>query len=253
MQKFVVTLSVLLVLNIMLMVQAKPDTFYPYYFSKEKIENPAIKRIILVNDILVKPQRQALKNNQILFQQIYDYLTLHGYKVINQGVFNQILTSKVEQWGHPFDSSNGQNDLRKKEKIIQSILTDPRIQQQADAVLLFSTLEKSIAFKPGNKMIFYWNGVYRRLKIIGNRGIPKEHRWPALIRTASLNAILYKIKTKQLVFHSLGGIDLSQSIDSRKDRPRIISNKGLLEDKRKNKEAITLALYPFIKNKKLNH
>ena len=75
-------------------------------------------------------------------------------------------------------------------------------------------------------------------------GVPVDFNWAALVDAASLAVYIFEIEGAR-VFHSVGGISLTESIDT-KGTPKFKRSRSILHSDDQIEEGIELAFHPFI-------
>jgi hypothetical protein len=118
--------------------------------------------------------------------------------------------------------------------------------ERPDAIVFTDLLEQEVPFSAGLQHIARWHGVSRKPTLQGpGDGVSADFDWSRPARAASLWVNIYNMELNR-VFSSIGGLDMTDAIDTRSSSGRFVRRRSILENKANLQEGIELAFHPFI-------
>ncbi len=220
---------------------------YDYVFNEQLLTQKPIKNIMLIPINRQSPSRYYLTHHQEDIDLVVkDYLEDNGFSTPSNRTFKSLWRKAKRQYGDMYNPSTGLRTPAFK-KAIESTLSQLFNQQPTlDAVLFTDLIEVPVKFEAESSRIATWNGVRRKLKVqgIGN-GINNEFDWSQIVDGISITTYLYD-RNQQLIFHSVGGIQVAQAMELKNNSGKFKRRKDLLTNKKEVKEGIQISLHPFI-------
>lgn len=221
-------------------------TVFPYEIDQARVDEAAIKTVVLAHVNLGVPSRNYLEKEAPRIDAfVTAYLKENGFKVLPQRDFEQRWNTAVRSYGNPVDPTTGKVNM-KTFALIMNTVRDEMRDTGLDAFIFTDLVELQTSFSGGLQHVARWDGVSRKPSMQGpGDGVSAEFDWSMLLDVASLQVSIYDIELKR-VFASRGGLDATQAIDSRSSKGRYIRRREILENESNIQEGIELAFYPFI-------
>ena len=118
--------------------------------------------------------------------------------------------------------------------------------EKPDAIIFTDLLEQEVPFSGGLQHFARWHGVTRKPTLQGpGDGVSAGFDWSRPAKAASLWVNIYDMEL-QRVFSSIGGLDMTEAIDTRSSSGRFVRRRSILESETYLREGIELAFHPFI-------
>jgi hypothetical protein len=114
-----------------------------------------------------------------------------------------------------------------------------------DAIVFTDLLANKVNFDYRNPHYAAWHGVKRKPRLKGGQGVPIDFNWGKSFRAASLSVVIYRADT-QLIFNSVGGIEMIDNVSVKGSTPTAQRKKNLFNDKGPLQEGVKLAFHPLI-------
>ena len=222
-------------------------TVFPYELDEERLAQTKVKTVVIAHVNLGPPSRSYLdKEAPRIDRMVATYLKDNGYKVIPQREFTQHWNTAVRAFGDPVDPTTGRMNMNTFVQIMQSVRDQLRENTDADAVVFTDLLESEVPFSSGLNRVARWHGVTRKPTLQGpGSGVSTEFDWNQGAAVASLQISIYDMELKR-IFASVGGLDVTDAIDSRSSGGRFVRRRNILENDNFVNEGIAIALHPFI-------
>lgn len=220
-------------------------TTYPYAIDKNGNEK-TIKRIVIASHNLGKPSRSYLEKQETKIDDyVVDYLESNGYTIVNSKLYEDAYQKNVRALGNPYDYSTGRIDQQLQMQVIGSTIAALRETGKVDGILYTDLIERHVTFTVGQKRVTRWDGVSRGPKVQGaSNSISSDFNWSKLVDAASLGTYLYSLDG-QLVFHSIGGISLTEAVDT-KGTASFKRARNMFNSQSQIEEGVQLAFHPLI-------
>jgi hypothetical protein len=172
-------------------------------------------------------------------------LKAKGYKVLPQREFSQRWDNAKLIYGDPVDPTTGRINTKTFIQLISAVRDQMREQTNVDGFVFTDLIEHEVVIGAGMTRVARFHGVTRKPTLRGaGDGVTADFDWAAPIAAISLQVSLYNLELKQ-VFAGIGGIDLSDAVDTRSGRG-FIRRRDILENEDFIDEGIQLALHPLI-------
>ena len=177
--------------------------------------------------------------------RIAAYLRANGYTILPQREFSQRWNNATLIYGDPVDPTTGRINTKTFIQIVQSVRDDMRDKTNVDGFVFTDLIEHDAVVSGGMNHIARFNGVSRKPSLKGpGDGVSADFDWSRPVSAVSLQVSIYNIDLEQ-AFAGLGGIDLTDAIDTRSGNGWV-RRKDVLENENHIDEGIQLALHPFI-------
>ena len=218
-------------------------TTYPYAIDKNGNEK-TIKRIVIASHNLGKPSRSYLEKQEAKIDgYVVDYLESNGYTIVNSKLY--AYQKNVRALGNPYDYSTGRIDQQLQMQVIGSTIAALKETGKVDGILYTDLIERHVTFTVGQKRVARWDGVSRGPKVQGSsNSISSDFNWSKLVDAASLGTYLYSLDG-QLVFHSIGGLSLTEAVDT-KGTASFKRARNMFNSQSQIEEGVQLAFHPLI-------
>lgn len=247
----VITFCLLACLGINAHAAGNP-TVYPYKIDASIVDNPDFDTVIIATHNLGKPTTSYLaKKEDKIDDFVREYLKKKKINVIPSDDYAFALSTAESEFGDPFDPSTGRLDMAKKTAILARVvqlLKESR--PEIDGIVFTDLIEREVYFSTGLKRVARWDGVSRRPLMQGpGSGVPVDFNWARPVDAASLAVYIFTLDGVR-VFHSIGGLSLTEAIETKGSNARFKRHKNLLNSKSQIKEGVELAFHPWIPMKK---
>jgi hypothetical protein len=220
-------------------------TTYPFAVDKNGNEKN-IKRIVIATHNLGKPSRSYLQKQQAKIDRyVVDYLETNGYTIVNSKLYDDAYQKNVRSLGNPYDYSTGRIDQQLQMQVIGTTIAALNETGEIDGILYTDLIERHVTFTVGQKRVARWDGVNRGPKVQGaSNSISSDFNWSKLVDAASIATYLYSLDG-QLVFHSIGGLSLTEAVDT-KGTASFKRARNIFNSQSQIEEGIQLAFHPLI-------
>ncbi|ROS04771.1 hypothetical protein EDC56_0284 [Sinobacterium caligoides] len=225
-------------------------TIFSYQLKKgESAEqvSKAMNNVIVATINFGVPSRKYLQKEQYKVDSaVESYLESHNYNVLPDYHFKNALRKASYEYGKYYDEQTGKLDRATQQKVLLSILKQLREQTDADTIIFTDLIERKISFTANMQKQARFDGVTRKVSMQGpGNGVPSDFDWNQLVDAASLQVAIFDMQG-EVLFHSIGGIDATQSIDTRKSPPLFVRSRKVLNSMGHIEEAVELAFHPII-------
>lgn len=227
------------------------NTLYPYIDNRVNANQSTISRVMIASVNLGIPSRHYLTNHAAAVdRQVEAYLKKHGITVLSNKPFEQQWKNAEERYGALFNSMTGELTASHPHALQDSLSAVFSNNPNLDAVIFTDLIETRLQYQQASQRYTEWHGVQRRLKVEGvGEGIPTVFDWSYPVEGISIAISIYN-RQHQLVFHSVGGIQVAQAIVLGNTSAEFRRRRDLLANEKEVLEGIQLAFHPFITMKK---
>jgi len=214
--------------------------------SEAVVEKAPIKNVVIAHINIGAPSRNYIKKSETMVDgRIAAYLRANGYTILPQREFSQRWNNATLIYGDPVDPTTGRINTKTFIQIVQSVRDDMRDKTNVDGFVFTDLIEHDAVVSGGMNHIARFNGVSRKPSLKGpGDGVSADFDWSRPVSAVSLQVSIYNIDLEQ-AFAGLGGIDLTDAIDTRSGNGWV-RRKDVLENENHIDEGIQLALHPFI-------
>jgi hypothetical protein len=226
-------------------------TVFPYEIDRERLAQQTIKTVVITHINLGGPSRNYLKEHEPrVDKMVADYLEENGYQVLPKRVFEQKWRTATRVYGDVFDPTTGSINERAFIQSMMAVRDELNDGERPDAIIFTDIVEQEVPFSGGLKHVARWHGVSRKPTLQGpGDGVSADFDWSRPAKAASLWVNIYDMEL-QRVFSSIGGLDMTEAIDTRSSSGRFVRRRSILESEGHLREGIELAFHPFIEMKK---
>ena len=215
--------------------------------NQQIIDKNPLKTLVIAKVNIGPPSRSYLEPFElILDNRIATYLRANGYTILPQREFSQRWENTKLMYGDPIDPATGKVNRKTFIKMVETVRDQILKTHQIDGILFTDLIEHDVIISSDIKHITRFYGVTRSppLKGPGN-SVSTDFDWNQPAAAVSVQITLYNQNLDQL-FSGIGGIDLTDAIDTRTGAGWT-RRKDILENKKFLDEAIHIALHPLIK------
>lgn len=224
---------------------------YPFNLDSELLAVSPIKRVVIADVNLGIPSRNYLRPSEgVVDGMLSGYLRENGYQIESNRKFTQAwkIASRVN--GDPYDPTTGKVNQKAFALNMIAVAKELAETSKVDAIIFTDLVERDVQFSGGLSHLARWDGVARKPTLRGpGAGVSADFDWSKSATAASLWVSIYNIDLKR-VFTSIGGLDTTQSIDTKSSTARFTQRRNILENRSHLREGIELAMHPFIPMKK---
>lgn len=222
-------------------------TIYEAQFDERVMDREKFSKFVIATVNLGKPSRTYLQEHEAkVDDMVQEYLEKQGYEFVDPKLFDEAYQEGVRKFGEPFDETTGRMNERSFVAALQEaarILTET---SEVDAIVFTNLEESQVFFSSGINHIARFHGVARKPSMQGpGQGVSTDFNWAAEVDAVSLFVNIFDLELKRL-FHSAGGIELTEAIDTKGSRARFARRRTVLGNSGQIKEGIQLAFHPFI-------
>lgn len=204
------------------------------------------KKVVIAHVNIGTPSRNYIKRSEVMVDgRIAAYLEDNGYTILPQREFSQRWNNATLIYGDPVDPTTGRVNTKTFIQIIQSIRDDMVEKTDVEGFVFTDLIEHDAVVSGGLNHIARFNGVTRKPSLKGpGDGVSSDFDWSQPVAAVSLQISVYNSDLDQ-VFAGLGGIDLTDAIDTRSGtgwvrRKDVLGNENFID------EGIQLALHPLV-------
>lgn len=225
------------------------QTFYPYNITEHGALKPGAKLIIASHNF-GKPSRKYLRLYEPRVDAIVrNHLEAAGYKIVSSRMFEQPYNDALRLYGAPYDEYTGKLNTKQLLTILGETFKQLKQTTDADAVVFTDIVELKVGvYRKNGKGYAEFDGVTRRVKKQGTGDITSSFDWGTPIDAATMSINVFALNDGQRIFSGRGGMDLTQSIDPKRDSFR--KTRNLFKDEKFLKQGVDLAFHPMIKSDK---
>jgi len=221
-------------------------TVFPYEYSPPPA-GASIDTVVIATHNLGTPSRNYLESKEeVVDAEVIDYLRDHDIEILPASVYDAVYEQAVRTHGNPYDYTTGRTDPVTQQKVLYDTFVGLREQQpELDAIIFTDIIERQVTFSVGMKRVARFDGVSRGPRMQGpGQGVPADFNWAKLVDAASLAVYIFNMEG-QRVFHSIGGMSLTESIDT-KGTPKFARSRTILDSDSQIREGVEIAFHPWI-------
>ena len=221
-------------------------TTNPNQLNEAIVAEKPMKNVVIAHVNIGAPSRNYIKRSEAMVDgRIAEYLQDNGYNILPQREFSQRWNNATLIYGDPVDPTTGRINTKTFIRITQSIRDDMREKTDVDGFIFTDLIEHDAVVSGGMNHIARFNGVSRKPSLKGpGDGVSSDFDWSRPVSAVSLQISVYNIDLDQ-AFAGLGGIDLTDAIDTRSGNGWV-RRKDILENENYIDQGIELALHPLI-------
>ena len=221
-------------------------TTNPNQLNEAIVAEKPMKNVVIAHVNIGAPSRNYIKRSEAMVDgRIAEYLRDNGYNILPQREFSQRWNNATLIYGDPVDPTTGRINTKTFIRITQSIRDDMREKTDVDGFIFTDLIEHDAVVSGGMNHIARFNGVSRKPSLKGpGDGVSSDFDWSRPVAAVSLQISVYNIDLDQ-AFAGLGGIDLTDAIDTRSGNGWV-RRKDILENENYIDQGIELALHPLI-------
>ena len=226
-------------------------TVFPYDLDEEQLAKSEIRTVIIATVNLGNPSRNYLREHEARVDKLVEaYLEENGFNVLPSRLFEQQWKTSARAYGNIYDPSTGEVNRKSFALALVNVRDELQKKHDLDAFIFTDVIEQKVAFSGGLNHIARWHGVSRKPTLQGpGEGVSAGFDWSREADAASLWISVYDVEL-QRVFTSIGGMDMTQAIDTRSSSGRFVRRRSILENENNIREGIALAFHPFIEMEK---
>lgn len=218
-------------------------------FNEEVLKASNIRNVVIADVNLGSPSRNYVsKAEQMIDGRVAAYLRSNGYNILPQREFSQRWQNATLIYGNPIDPTTGRVNTKTFIQLIATVRDQMKERTDVDAFVFTDLVETEIVITDGINRVARFDGVSRKPTLKGaGQGVSTEFDWNQAVAAISIQVAVYNTELDQ-VFAGLGGIDLTDAIDTRSGRG-FVRRKDVLENEDFIDEGIKLAFHPMIRMK----
>ena len=222
-------------------------TVHQYTIDEERLAADDIKTVVIAHINLGGPSRRYLQEHEPrIDRMVAQYLEENGFKVLPSRVFEQKWKTATRIYGDVWNPTTGAMNQKAFIQSMISVRDELQKSENPDAIIFTDLLEREVPFSGGLQHLARWDGVTRKPTLQGpGDGVSADFDWSRPAKAASLWVNIYDMELKQ-IFSSMGGLDMTEAIDTRSSSGRFVRRRSILESEGHLEEGIQLAFHPFI-------
>ncbi|MBT8138961.1 MAG: hypothetical protein KJP25_04275 [Gammaproteobacteria bacterium] len=222
------------------------DSVYPYVYRSELISTNTPQKLVIAHVNFGVPSKSYLQGYSLkLDQKVQSVLEQGGFEIADNGNFRSFWRAAVRKHGDVYNESMAQLNTEAFKKVVGQTLAQLAQSGEADAVVFTDLLENPVVFQGANNRLAKWHGVSRKPRIKGRASLPAEFDWSQTAPAVSLRVIVYSVKG-ELLFKSLGGLEVTRHVDTSKNNGRFVRRDKLFSSAGNVDEGVRLALHPLV-------
>lgn len=223
------------------------NTSFNYVLAPEVGKNHALKKVVIATVNYSNNSPSYLRNREYKVDKlVLEYLENNGFEVLKGNQFETLWAQGMETYGEYDDPYASSFRRDRFDAILADSLKALKKEYGIDAVIFTDLIPKTVSFGYNAPHFAAWDGVKRRPRVRGDKGVPRGFSWAWTSHAVSLSVTIYSADNR-LLFNSVGGIDVIDNIDMRSGSPVVKRDDSILGDEDMIVEGIALAFHPFIK------
>jgi len=205
-----------------------------------------LKKVVIADVNLGAPSRNYVERSELMIDgRVAAYLRQNGYTVMPQREFSQRWENAKLIYGDPVDPTTGKVNRKTFIQLATAVRDQMRDQTDVQGFIFTDLVEHEVYITTGVNRVARFDGVTRKPSLKGpGDGVTADFDWGQPLAAISIQISVYNRDLEQ-VFAGLGGIDLSDAIDTRSGRG-FVRRKDILQNEDFIDEGIQLALHPLI-------
>ena len=222
------------------------ETVYPFLINDEQIDTSKPTRLVISHENFGAPSKSYLQAYERKIDAVVEEtLKKNNYTIINNSDYRKFWREAKRKHGSPYNASTSQVNATAFQLVVRQTLNKLKEANIADAIIFTDLVEQPVVFQGNNNHLAKWHGVSRRPGVKGSGAVSTEFDWSQSVPAVSLRIIIYDIDGK-LLFKSIGGLEVTRYIDTRKVSGRFARRDKLFTKSSNINEGVALALHPFI-------
>ncbi len=215
--------------------------------KEEVLASTNMRNIVIAHVNLGSPSRNYVsKAEPMIDGRVAAYLKSNGYNILPQREFSQRWENAKRIYGDPIDPTTGRVNTKTFIQLIATVRDEMKERTNVDAFVFTDLIETEITIAGGINRVARFDGVSRKPTMRGpGDGVSTEFDWNQPVAAISIQVAVYNTELEQ-VFAGVGGIDLTDAIDTRSMR-NFIRRKDILENEDFIDQGIQIAFHPLIK------
>ncbi len=205
-----------------------------------------LKKVVIADINLGAPSRNYVQRSELMIDgRVAAYFRQNGYTVMSQREFSQRWENAKLMYGDPVDPTTGKVNRKTFVQLATAVRDQMREQTDVDGFVFTDLVEHDVYITAGVNRIARFDGVTRKPSLKGpGDGVTADFDWGQPLAAISIQISVYNLNLEQ-VFAGIGGIDLSDAIDTRSGRG-FVRRKDILQNEDFIDEGIQLALHPLV-------
>ena len=205
-----------------------------------------LRKLVIADVNLGAPSRNYVQRSELMIDgRVSAYLRQNGYKLLSPREFSQRWENAKLIYGDPVDPTTGKVNRKTFVQLVTAVRDQMREQTDVDGFVFTDLIEHDVYITAGVNRIARFDGVTRKPSLKGpGDGVTADFDWGQPLAAISIQISVYNLELEQ-VFAGLGGIDLSDAIDTRSGRG-FVRRKDILQNEDFIDEGIQLALHPLV-------
>jgi hypothetical protein len=226
------------------------SSVYPYQFNAD-LANKPMKTVMILPINFYKPSRHYLQKYEALVDDsVQKYLKAADYTILSNRSFQSLWQKSHIDYGNTFNPSTGELTSAFKPALKHTLEQLFKQHPSLDAVIFTDLIEQPLQYSNASKKSAQWNGVVRKVKIEGvGEDVTEEFDWKKVVDGISISIHVLN-REQELMQHSIGGIQIAQSIKLNNKKAKFGRRHDLLAKEKEIDEGIALAFHPWIKMKR---
>lgn len=227
------------------------ETAFPYTINKERIATKNVSKLIIADINFSAPSKKYLNAYSTKIDlNVSDQLSSAGFKMSDNRLFQQYWREAVRKFGNPFNPQTSQVNTAAFHRVMATVLNQLDTHTDIDAIVFTDLIERQITFGNNLNRSAKWDGVTRKPRLKGAATtLSQGFDWAQTVPAVSLRVTIYHVDGNHL-FQSVGGLEVSRQIDTRKGNGRFVRRDKLFTSQSNVKQGIRFALHPFVLWKK---
>ena len=227
-------------------VTPENNTHYAFKYVENDILKPGSTVIIASANLGVPSRKYLEKYEPRIDSLLRGYLEANGYKVISSRLFEDPYKNAINTYGSPYDQFTGKQNNKQLMNVLASTFESLKQKTDADAVIFTDLLERQVMVaRSSSKRFVKYDGVYRLVKSQGtSQSVSTEFNWGEPLNGASLSINIFTLSDGKRVFNNIGGLDVTEAIDTRKDT--FARYKNMFKEEDHLMEGVKLSMHPVM-------
>lgn len=242
--------TIVLLLSVAACTSNYNATLYPYQDNRSQLQNSEIRQVMIATSNYGIPSRHYLTRYEAFVDsQLQNYLKHNGFVVQGNKGFEQQWKQAEDRLGPLFNVSTGQKTQAYDEAIRATASHIFSLNPNLQALIFTDLIESPVQYQMASKRFAEWHGTRRRVKLEGiGENIPEYFDWTVKLDAISIEITMIN-RDNDILFHSIGGIQVAQALVLGNNSAAFKRRNDLLENAKEINEGIALALHPLIKMK----
>ena len=210
------------------------------------LANSGLSTLVVAHINIGSPSRNYVERAEPrVDSRVTAYLKSNGYTVAPQREFSQRWENAKLIYGDPVDPTTGRVNRKTFVQLVTAVRDQMREQTNINGIVFTDLIEQDVFISSGVNRVARFDGVTRKPSLKGpGNGVTADFDWGQPMSAISLQVSVYNMELEQ-VFAGLGGIDMTDAIDTRSGRG-FVRRKDVLENDDFIDEGIQLAFHPLI-------